>query len=190
MNAQAADNIFVPPVGRVWMLFSICIAAAAVICGCTQSKPPAPPQNQDDVLEAVVRYEIAKHSLGPNEIYFIQINDADPSAEFLSRLKDITPIKVYSKCKNTPAAGWNDIETGRHGTVIFARGVDINVNGTATANGGYNRASLAWSAYTYTLEWKNGKWVVVKTECLYWEMGRSENRVPVYGVNPSGGCRY
>lgn len=135
-----------------------------MVFGCAQPNPPAISQNQDDVLEAVVRYEIARHKLPSNQVYFISVNGGGSLDVFLARLKDIPSVRNYSKAKPTPPNNeLVDIQTGQKGIAITAGPVSFDEDGTATVSVSYYIASLAAEGFIYTIKWQNGKWVVINT---------------------------
>lgn len=122
---------------------------------------------EDDIREAVVRYQIANWNLVAN-VYFIEIQSKDPSTAFLNRFADLRkPVKGTSASrKKRDVAGFHveDRKTEKRG-VIFDRGViTYNEDSSVEVEGGYVCAGLCMAGGTYHLRRQEGRWKVTSFE--------------------------
>ena len=140
-----------------WGIAWACAALFAATWGAAEDKVPAAPAgaDDDDIREAVFRYQISKNE---TEVYFLQIDGADPSTEFMKRFEGHDPpVKPKSACVAEGAA--QDKETKKHGAILSVGKVTRAADG-ATVQGSVYWAPLAAVGGTYTLVRKDGKWVV------------------------------
>jgi hypothetical protein len=91
----------------------------------------------------------------------------DPPKSFLARLSDIhPPVLPYSFCSSTNA-GVIANETREPALIFTISSVKCADNSHCEVEGGYYEAPLSSSGNTYSLERKDGKWVVVK-DTMHW----------------------
>jgi len=117
---------------------------------------------EDDLREAVVRYQIAKWVLNA-KVYFVQINGKDPSITFLQRFQDIAwPVKRKSQSRQEKnVVGWVvDKKTKQIGVVFDTETIHWISEGRVDVEGGYFCGALCAASGTYHVEMKGSHWVV------------------------------
>jgi len=97
------------------------------------------------------------------KVFFVAIDDKDPSDAFLRRFRDIPrAIKKVSDSRiNKP--GMNEVfdqATGRRGVIFRVGDIRWLSTDSADADGGYFCDGLCGIWETLTLKRENGKWVV------------------------------
>jgi hypothetical protein len=139
----------------------------ALLASCSQ--PPALDRSkaENDVREAVFRYQFQYGAPKAPErpaAYFLFVGKpgADPSDEFMRRFAGMTPpVKKGSKAKSDAPEGVLDSETGKPAVIFSVGAVDWIHDRLARTSGGYFVSSWNSSGSDYTLEMREGKWVVV-----------------------------
>jgi ankyrin repeat protein len=130
----------------------------------------------EDIEEATFRHQFAKNASGQQSAtgaYFLSIQDklgkaVDPSTEFLQRFAGNKPrVAPVSQCKASPEKGVQDTKTGEQGLIFSIESLRWKSETEVEVDGGYYEAGLSASGNTYTLQKKNGKWVVVK-DVMHW----------------------
>ena len=101
--------------------------------------------------------------------YFLEVTDLksgkqiDPSPAFLKRFAGHKPrVAAVSQCSASADKGVRDKKTGEQGLIFSVDDIYWISETQVRVGGGYYEAGLSASGNTYTLEKKNGKWVVVK----------------------------
>jgi hypothetical protein len=134
----------------------------------------------DDIREAVFRYLIARCNTSYYKVCFLSIErrgsgdtaklqteDSDPSDEFLRRFTDLSiPVKRESDCTGG-TRGVFDKKTNAQGLIFNVGKITQHSATSAEIEGGYYAAGLSASGNTYTVEKKNGKWIVTK-DVMHW----------------------
>jgi hypothetical protein len=129
--------------------------------------PELTPADEDDIREAVFRYEFAHNASGQQQnakLYFLSVDkDKDPSDAFISRFKDHKP-PVKKRSRATGEFEVIDKETGERGLIFRATTIKQLSEDKVEVDGGYYEAGLSSSGNTYAVERKDHKWVVTKDE--------------------------
>lgn len=155
----------------------IALVTVALLAGCSRSPGPdsAPsssrpvqPQSStttarsgddQEVYEAVFRWQFQHNSSGAQQdatAFFLSINKADPSAEFLQRFADHQP----------PVEPGSRFKKGA-GLLFRIDGIEWIDEHNAEVSGGYYEAELSASGNTYRVIRKEDKWVV-EGEQMHW----------------------
>lgn len=120
-------------------------------------------REEDDIREAVVRYQIEKWDLRA-DVYFIEIQSKDPTPAFLNRFADIPkPVKGKSAAKEKKdVAGFQveDRKTKKFGVIFDQGAISRPDDSTAEVDGGYRCASLCMAGGSYHLKRQEGRWKV------------------------------
>ncbi len=124
----------------------------------------------EDIWEATFR-----HQFGPNipeqqnpvKVYFLSFYDeaagknTDPSAAFLKRFAGNQP-RVAPVSEGTAEKEVRDAKTGEEGIIFRVYSIRWISETKVEVGGGYDAGSWSASTNTFTLEKKEGKWVVTK----------------------------
>jgi len=131
----------------------------------------------EDIREAIFRHQFPKDGGGgqdPLKAYFLSVTDdktgksIDPSTAFLKRFAGNQPrVAGDSECKPSAEKGVLDIKTGERGIIFFVGTIRWISETKVEVGGGYYEGNLSASGNTYTLEKKDGKWVVVN-DVMHW----------------------
>ena len=126
----------------------------------------------DDVREAIFRHMFGSNASGQGTsagVYCIEVEgQADPTAGFLARMKDVHPaVKASSRCSASAEHGVIDKLTHAHGLIFRIETLKFKDGHRATATGGYYEAGLSASGNVYTLELHGTKWVVTKDQMMW-----------------------
>ena len=126
----------------------------------------------DDVREATFRHMFKKNASGQKQtahVFCIDLeNDTSAPAAFVARFRDVKiPVKPGSACNASTPLGVVDRSNGAQGLQFRIDGITFADAEHARVEGGYYEASLSASGNTYTLEKKNGKWIVTK-DVMHW----------------------
>ena len=134
--------------------------------GCATQRP-APKlhvtitNDEADVYEAVFRYQFARRQSAGT--FFIQIQDADPTPEFLLRFSGQTPaVKPASEARFGRHSIVYDCQTRKESLIFDVGAIHWNGKKSAEVSGGYQEADLSASSNTYQLIRHGGQWRVVK----------------------------
>ena len=116
--------------------------------------------------------------------YYLKLAGGDPDNAFLKRFEGHQPpVKKYSQCS---AKGMvvRDNETGGEGLLFQITTITLLDDDTAQVKGGYYQGGLSASGNTYSLEKKEGRWIVVKavTHWMSQMKGREESCAPITTV--------
>jgi hypothetical protein len=125
------------------------------------------PADEDDIREAVFRYEFAHNASGQQQhakVYFLSVDkDEDPSDAFMSRFKDHQP-PVKKRSRATGEFEVIDRDTGERGLIFRATTIKQLGEDKVEVDGGYYEAGLSSSGNTYAVARKDHEWVVTKDE--------------------------
>ncbi|HUN55855.1 MAG TPA: hypothetical protein VMU29_11925 [Smithella sp.] len=119
-----------------------------------------------DIAETTFRYQFDHAPYKGNvPFFFLELFGKDPNSNFLSRFKDhIPPIRRGSEFKDDSLKINKSVSSE---PTIRVRGVKFYVKNikrlsdtTVEVFGCYYVGPLAAAGYTYTVEFKNGKWAV------------------------------
>ena len=132
-----------------------------------QTKSTLTPADEDDIREAVFRYQFTHNASGQQQnakAYFLSVGkDKDPSDDFMARFKDHKP-PVKKRSQATGQFEVIDKKTGERGLIFIASTINQLDDDKVLVDGGYYEAGLSASGNTYTVERKNHKWVVTKDQ--------------------------
>jgi len=125
---------------------------------------------QDDIREAVFRYQFEHNASGQQQnakVYFLSFGkDKEPGDAFIARFKDHKPpVKKRSQSKGQFEV--IDKETGERGLIFTVGAIKVVDAAKIQVEGGYYEAGLSSSGNVYTVERKDGKWVVTKDQMLW-----------------------
>jgi hypothetical protein len=125
-----------------------------------------------EIAEATFRYQFAHNASAQQasaNVYCVMYGVSwlaqpeDPPPQVLSRLADVTPpVTPVSQCSASMEKGVVDKTTGRSGLIFRLESVRCSGESSCEVNGGYYEGNLSSSGNTYTLEKRDGKWVVTK----------------------------
>jgi len=156
---------------RRFTAVTLLLFVAATACLGAQKSSRA--KAEDDIREAVFRYQFTHNCWGrPEKVYFLSVNDKDPSKAFMRRFRGHKPpVKPVSKCRidknlvpGRPKTAVIDRETGDRGLIFKTEKIKW-LNATKVAvEGGYYADGRGASGNTYTVEMKKGRWVVTKDD--------------------------
>ena len=142
-------------------LFSLFALASVVVAA-----DDALQSREDDVREAVFRWQIAQHDSGQQtepRIFFLQVGekDGDPTDEFIKRFADIKPpVQKGSDCSVSVSTGALDKKTGKRGLIFRVRSIVWKSDTEAEVKGGYYEGGRSASGNTFTLKKEKDKWKV------------------------------
>jgi hypothetical protein len=143
-------------------ILALLASVVAALFLCAAAQPQAAPSDDDQIREAVARYQIASWDLKA-EIYFLSIDAKDPSDAFMKRFADTNPpVKRKSVSKRTKDLVSTIVEakTEKMG-VLFDQGAIRKLGDTkADVSGGYDCGSLRSATGVYHLELREKRWVV------------------------------
>jgi hypothetical protein len=162
---------------RILMLTSLLIcalfsfAAPPVLTGAERDQAGTDltltPADEDDIREAVFRYEFAHNASGQQQtakVYFLSLGkDTDPGDAFMSRFKDHKP-PVKKRSQATGQFEVIDKETGERGLIFRVTAIKRLDENKVVVDGGYYEAGLSSSGNTYTVERTEHKWGVTKDQ--------------------------
>jgi hypothetical protein len=118
---------------------------------------------EDDIREAIVRYQIANWDLRA-DVYFVEIQSKDPTKEFLLRFADIPkPVEKKSASRIRKEVVGNYVEerhTKTRGVVFDQESIVRISDSRVDVRGGYYCASLCMAGGVYHLERLKDHWVV------------------------------
>ena len=141
------------------------------ICGVAvtaQPKASTTQSSQDDVREAVFRWQFENNKAGvPRGAAFfcLSLNGRDPTTAFMKRFKGYrTPLKKISQCDISGAG----VTSGKSaGGVVFKVEDGMMSDSEAILTGGYFLDGLGASGNQYTVKKINGKWKVVDDQLTF-----------------------
>jgi hypothetical protein len=111
---------------------------------------------QDDIREAVFRYQFAQFQHGAERIYFLRIAGEDPSDEFMHRFSaDKTPVKKASES-----------EPGTRGVTCEVGQTKWTGEKSVEIPASYRIGEKGAARYMFFLKWDNGKWKVTRRKFL------------------------
>jgi hypothetical protein len=172
-----------------WLLVAVLITLRpSCTCALAQDRSPVSGRGtqEDDIRAAVIRYQMLKW-IGDIEkdereakndadrqaakeysfqIFFISINDKDPSDAFVARFGDIPrQVKKGSQVVTNPSLSRRilDQETHQPGIVFGADAIRWRSPDSVDVEGGYYCGSLCASGETFTVRRQEGTWVVKKS---------------------------
>lgn len=124
---------------------------------------PATSSKEDDVREAVFRYEF-KAVNRQADFYFIGVDNKNPSEEFLARFRDDVPIvRPISDARHEkkPVPSIVDKKTDKDGIIFRVGAVKWNSETHADVEGGYECGDLCDATEgSYSVTLQGGHWVV------------------------------
>ena len=155
-----------------------------ILCCCsTRAADKSPGTNgarqeqEDDIREAVFRYQFATNEVSKAEVYFLSVGlgkaghiifDAshDPSDAFVKRFADSKPIvKKASASDFGSPSGWvADKRSGKRGVLFCARTIKWVSETEVEVNGGFVAGMMYARDFTYTLVKEKGKWRIKRSE--------------------------
>ncbi len=152
---------FVNTMKTIVSLFLL-LAFASVVVAAEDARQ----SREDDVREAVFRWQIAQHDSGQQiepRIFFLQVGekDGDPTDEFIKRFADIKPpVQKGSECRVSVSTGALDKKTGKRGLIFRVRSIVWKSDTEVEVKGGYYEGGRSASGNTYTLKKEKEKWKV------------------------------
>ncbi len=131
---------------------------SALFVGC---KTVTKAEHEDDIREAVFRYQF-EHWGSNKEIYYLSLsNQGDPTDEFTRRFKDIQ--SEVRKASLAERAG-GEIKGG---VIFFVREIKWINDNEVEIEGGYHRGGLDGSGHAFQVMREKGKWVVKKDTTIW-----------------------
>jgi len=119
---------------------------------------------EDDIREAVVRYQIANWDLRA-DVFFLGIQSKDPTVQFLSRFADITkPVRKKSLSTEEKKVMKHVTEkrTYKFGVIFDQETIKWDGESVAEVEGGYYCGSFCGAGGTYRVEQKSNRWIVTQ----------------------------
>ena len=118
-----------------------------------------------DIAETTFRYQFDQLNKENVPYFFLELFGKDPKADFLSRFKDhIPPVRKGSEFKYDSLKGHKSIPSEptyrERGVKFYVKKIKRLSDTKVEVFGCYYIGPLAAAGYTYTVEFKNGKWVV------------------------------
>jgi len=129
-------------------------------------------ERENEVRAALVRY-LAQDWGGDDRVFFISIEEKDPSDEFVARLKGFAnPIKKASQSKNvqegkTFFSHIRDKATDRPGVIFSVGRISWKSKNEAEVEGGYYCGSLCGGDSRYRVKYKDKKWQVEPGDTMW-----------------------
>jgi hypothetical protein len=125
--------------------------------------------DEDAVREATFRWMFRHNSSSTKDrakVCCLEFeNKSDPSPSFMARfVREPRVMRASSGCTADTFHGVRDRTTHVHGLVFRIDGVSFDDADHATVWGGYFEGALSAAGDEYTLERRNGAWVVTKDE--------------------------
>ena len=158
-------------------MFALLLARGAKLNKRMELAKAASREDIFDIQEATFRHQFKKNASGLQNragVYFLSVTDdksgkgVDPDASFLKRfVGNRTRVAGASEGKADAGKGVRDIKTDEEGIIFSVREIRWISETQVEVSGGYYEAGLSASGNTYTLEKKDGKWVVVKDVMLW-----------------------
>ena len=145
----------------------VVIAASGMAQTTANTSPPtkAHESKQNDVREAVLRYQISSWELAAAS-YCVKINGKNADENFLRRFRPL-PVKGASECrKQIPPKlpRWLysivDKKTKKNSVIFDIGEIRWVKQSEAQVDGGYDCASQCMAAGTYHLAWDGTRWTV------------------------------
>ena len=138
---------------------------AATLNAAPPEKPTAPPYDASitsaealDIAEATFRYQFGHNVSAQRErapVYFLRLFDKDPPSTFLARFKDHKP----------PVKNDSEFAIGK-GLKFSVERIKRVSQTKVEVSGGYYEGWLSASGNLYTLELKDGRWIVTGDKLL------------------------
>lgn len=149
-------------ISRRRLLIGIVIVAVAMIFGFTPLIPFMTPGAEDDIREAVIRHYL--RDVTSRETYFVQIDQKDPSPDFMARFQDVDwRLKPASFARfHEPGHAVFDPETGEDASILDVYAIEWGSPFTVEATCSSYSACLGAVWVRYRLRWQLGSWVVVE----------------------------
>jgi len=132
---------------------------------------------EDDVLEAVFRYQFTHDSSGLQgraKVFFLSVYDRDPSNNLMDRfqghqppVKRVSDCEVSTKPRGTSAIHVVDSNTREPGLIYRVERITWINETEAQVKGGYYAGGRAASGNLYRVMREGGEWVV-KEDTLQW----------------------
>ena len=150
------------------------LLGSLLVLGLQENVPPSKLEltaaEQDDIREAVFRYEFENNASGQKrnaKVYFLSLGkDKETDDAFIARFKDHKPpVKKRSQSKEDFEVF--DKETGERGLIFSAVTIKVVDANKVKVDGGYYEAQLSASGDVYTVERKDGKWIVTDDRMLW-----------------------
>jgi hypothetical protein len=156
------------------------LAAISLLLGCLlvlgfqenvpRSKVELTATDLDDIREAVFRYQFEHYAAGRQrrvKVYFLSFgDDKEPDDTFLARFKDHKPpVKKRSQSKGGFEV--TDKETGKRGLIFSAVTIKVVDANKVQVDGGSYEGVRSASGNVFTVERKDGKWLVTKDQRLW-----------------------
>jgi hypothetical protein len=152
----------------------VCTLAALLAIACSPGEPPqAPLSEEDQIREAVYRYQFEHNASGQGKsanAYYLGLGHADDaSPELLARFEGHTPpVKPLSASKLEPGTALVvDRETGLPGLAFLITGIRWLGDHEVEVDGEYQEASESAAGSAYNLVKENGQWRVVDAQ-MHW----------------------
>jgi hypothetical protein len=132
---------------------------------------------EDDVLEAVFRYQFSHDSSGLQgraRVFFLSVYDHDPSSNLMERFQGHEPpVRRVSDCEHSDEARGSsaiwvvDSNTGEPGLIYRVERIMWLTDAEAEVTGGYYAGGRAASGNLYRVVREGEEWVV-KKDTLQW----------------------
>jgi len=150
------------------------LLGSLLVLGLQENVPPSKldltAAEQDDIREAVFRYEFENNASGQKrnaKVYFLSLGkDKEPDDAFIARFKGHKP-PVKKRSQSSGELEVFDKETGERGLIFSAVMIKVVDANKVKVDGGYYEAELSASGDVYTVERKDGKWIVTDDRMLW-----------------------
>ena len=117
---------------------------------------------EDDIREAVFRYQMDHYK---SDVYFLAIDNRDPSNGFMSRFKGCKPpVRKRSGSKfESTGPSTRDKKTGAKGVILESWGLEW-LNKSVEVLGDEMWIPHCGSGYRFHVAVRNGRWVVTEAK--------------------------
>lgn len=141
---------------RSFVAVALLLLVTVTACFAVQKSSRAKAEN--DIRDVVFRYQIQHYEA---DVYFLAINNRDPSSSFMARFKGCKPpVKKQSESKLDPGRGIKDRKTGARGVVLRSEAIKWLNKDTVEVTGDYFQNMRAGSGWRFHVALRNGRWVV------------------------------
>ncbi len=155
------------------LIFLSLIIAGILAVSCQREIPhePNPSAAENDIREAVFRYQFKHNKSGGQQsvdYYFLDLGPEGATPEFMARFDGHSPtVLPVSKATASPSEGVSHKDHGGRGLILKVGAIQWIDERTVDVEGGYYEAGLSASGNTYRVEWTSGKWTVTN-DTMHW----------------------
>jgi len=138
---------------------ALLIISLAFFTACSPSAKINHVKAQDDIREAVFRYQVAQFQRSNERIYFLTVVGQDPAEDFMQRFAE---SKAFVKKGSEARQGRHAIVTsaGEQGVICDVGPVKWLGDKSAEVIGSYQVGKQSAARFTFSLQWDKGKWKI------------------------------